>query len=240
MKRIFSLALAGVMMFSALPVAYAADTADYTAGTQVSYTADADANREYSITVPALLNPGQSGTVTLKGKWASNETVKVTADATVELTNSINSNDKKVLNITFAGMEKAGDNVEEKTYTENVAVATMPADALFGAWSGRFNYNVEFDDGKQVEMISFKLGSTEYQAEKGMTYGEWVVSEYNTSGMTIQAPNEHIDVQYIGNTYGALCHTNESVPTEAIAVKLDEVIAAGSQHKQVMPQYVNG
>ena len=183
MKKYLSLALAGIMMFSALPVAYAADTADYTAGTQVSYTADADTNREYSITVPALLNPGQRGTVTLKGKWASNETVKVTADATVELTNSINSNDKKVLNITFAGMEKAGDNVEEKTYTENVAVATMPADALFGTWSGRFNYNVEFDDGKQVEMISFTIDGTPCQAEEDMTREEWIESKYNTIGV---------------------------------------------------------
>lgn len=145
MKRIFSLALAAVMTMSVLPVAYAADV-EYTAGTQVTYTADADANREYTITVPALLNPGQSGAVTLKGKWASNETVKVTADATVELTNSINSNDKKVLNIGFNGIEKAGDNTVERTYTENVSVAAMPSDALFGIWSGKFNYNVELVD----------------------------------------------------------------------------------------------
>ena len=144
MKKILSLGLAVTMAMAAMPAAYAAD---YTAGTQVEYIADADANREYTITVPALLNPGQSGAVTLKGKWASNETVKVTADATVELTNSINSNDKKVLNIGFNGIEKAGDNTVERTYTENVSVAAMPADALFGTWSGKFNYNVEFDDG---------------------------------------------------------------------------------------------
>ena len=58
--------------------------------------------------------------------------------------NSINSNDKKVLNIGFAGIEKAGDNTEAKSYTEAVSVAAMPADALFGTWSGKFNYNVEF------------------------------------------------------------------------------------------------
>lgn len=213
MKKILSLGLAGIMMFSALPVAYAADTADYTAGTQVSYTADADANREYSITVPALLNPGQSGTVTLKGKWASNETVKVTADATVELTNSINSNDKKVLNITFAGMEKAGDNVEEKTYTENVAVATMPADALFGTWSGRFNYNVEFDDG--IELISFTSMGKEYQAEDGMTWAEWIESEYNTDGFTIKTNN-------------MVYHPNSSV--YSLVAKSTDVIVAGQDY----------
>lgn len=150
MKKILSLGLAVTMAMAAMPAAYAAD---YTQGTQVEYIADADANREYTITVPALLNPGQSGAVTLKGKWASNETVKVTADATVELTNSINENDKKVLNIGFAGIEKAGDNTVERTYTENVSVAAMPADALFGTWSGKFNYNVEFDDGKEPTVM---------------------------------------------------------------------------------------
>ena len=126
------------MVVSVLPVAYAADV-DYTAGTAVEYTADADANRSYTITVPAELQPGQSGTVTLKGMWASNETVKVTADASVELTNSINAADKHTLAITFPGIEKAGDNTVEKTYTETVAVAEMPENAIFGTWSGKFN-----------------------------------------------------------------------------------------------------
>lgn len=148
MKKILSLALAAIMVVSVLPVAYAADV-DYTAGTAVEYTADADANRSYTITVPAELQPGQSGTVTLKGMWASNETVKVTADASVELTNSINAADNYTLDVEFAGIEKAGDNTVEKTYTETVKVDDMPAAALFGTWSGKFNYNVEFDDGAE-------------------------------------------------------------------------------------------
>ena len=146
MKKVLSLTLAALMLVSMIPTAMAADV-DYTAGTAVEYTADSDANRAYTITVPAELQPGQSGTVTLKGKWASNETVKGTADANVVLTNSINAADTKTLDIGFAGIEKAGDNTEEKTYTEAVSVAAMPADALFGTWSGKFNYNVEFDDG---------------------------------------------------------------------------------------------
>lgn len=37
---------------------------------------------------------------------------------------------------------------------------------------------VAFDDG--VNIITFTLENTEYQAEEGMTWGEWVESEYNT------------------------------------------------------------
>jgi len=39
MKKILSLALAAAMVVSAVPMAYAVDTQDYTQGTQVSYTA---------------------------------------------------------------------------------------------------------------------------------------------------------------------------------------------------------
>ena len=182
MKKILSLGLVAAMAMSAMPMAYA--TTAHTNGTQVEYVADADANREYTITVPALLNPGQSGAVTLKGKWASNETVKVTADATVELTNSINENDKKVLNIGFNGIEKAGDNTVERTYTENVSVAAMPSDALFGTWSGKFNYNVEFDDAYErttVTAVGDHPGETkaiEIVYTDGMTWREWVNSSH--------------------------------------------------------------
>lgn len=184
MKKVLSLTLAALMLVSMIPTAMAADV-DYTAGTAVEYTADSDANRAYTITVPAELQPGQSGTVTLKGKWASNETVKVTADANVVLTNSINAADTKTLDIGFAGIEKAGDNTEEKTYTEAVSVAAMPADALFGTWSGKFNYNVEFNDGLVEARIAYLPGdgTTKYltiKAEDGMTWREFVNSDYNT------------------------------------------------------------
>ena len=40
-----------------------------------------------------------------------------------------------------------------------------------------------------VEMISFTIDGTTYQAEAGMTWGEWVDSEYNTSGVYIGSDN---------------------------------------------------
>ena len=140
MKKVLSLALAGVMMFSALPVAYAADV-DYTAGTAVSYT-NAQAKEEYTVTVPASLAPGASGNVVASGTWASNRKLTVTADANVVLANSINAADTKTLTVTFAGIELAGSNTAGVEKTVAVSVAEMPSDALFGTWSGTFNYNV--------------------------------------------------------------------------------------------------
>lgn len=141
MKRIFSLMLAALLLVSAVPMAQA--TNDYTAGTRVEYTA---ANNEaYTITVPAQLAPGGSGIVTLAGTWADNRVVTVTADPTVTLTNSIKADDTKTLEVTFDGISEAGSNTAAQTFTENVAVDPIEA-ALFGTWSGKFNYNVDVTD----------------------------------------------------------------------------------------------
>ena len=174
MKKIISLALVGVMALSMVPTALA--TTDYTNGTKVEYVGQGDAR--YTITVPALLAPGGEGDVTLQGTWASDATVKVTADKTVTLTNSINAADQKVLDVTFAGIEKAGDNTQTVQAVEAVSVSDI-SNALFGTWSGKFNYNVEYVE--PVKMISFMIAFSPYEAEKGMTWGEWLVSEYNTS-----------------------------------------------------------
>lgn len=140
MKKVFSLLLAVLMLVSALPVAYAADTNDHSQGTQVVFEA---ANSEsYTITVPASLKPGQGGTVTLAGEWPDNKTISVTADKTVTLTNSIKAADTKTLNVSFLGISEAGSNTSKQTFTEPVSVEGI-SNALFGTWSGKFNYNVD-------------------------------------------------------------------------------------------------
>ena len=76
MKKIISLLLVGIMALSMIPTALA--TTDYSNGTEVKYEGQGAA--QYTITVPALLAPEGSGTVTLSGTWASDCKVKVTAD----------------------------------------------------------------------------------------------------------------------------------------------------------------
>lgn len=147
MKKMLSILLAAVMLVSAVPTAFAADTQDHSLGTQVVFTA---ANNEsYTITVPAKLNPGQSGTVTLDGMWPSDKTIFVTAESTVTLTNSILATDQKVLDVTFLGISKAGNDTAAQTFTETVSVESIE-NALFGTWSGKFNYNVESADGNII------------------------------------------------------------------------------------------
>lgn len=211
MKKILSLTLAVLMVVSMIPTAFAADV-DYQNGTEVEYTGTRSTveddgsvthNAEYTITVPALLAPGGSGTVTLEGYWPSDATVKVTAEEKVEVVNNINSADKKELAVTFASIEKAGSNTAIVTASAPVSVANIE-NALFGKWAGKFNYNVEYNgeaggsgtvtptpdpeqptdpddgDGEEANLITFTIGGKEYQAEEGMTWGEFITSDFNT------------------------------------------------------------
>ena len=127
MKKIISFVLAAVLLVSAVPTALA--TNDYSQGTQVVY--EATGSESYTITVPAQLAPGGSGTVTLEGTWADNRIITVTADPTVTLTNSIKAEDQKVLNVHFDGISEAGSNIGSQTFTEGVSVDDI-TNALFG------------------------------------------------------------------------------------------------------------
>ena len=206
MKKILSLTLAVLMVVSMIPTAFAAEAGgNWAGGTQVEATGSRSTveddgsvshNAEYTITVPALLAPGGSGTVTLEGYWPSDATVKVTAEEKVEVVNDINSADKKELAVTFASIEKAGSNTAIVTASAPVSVANIE-NALFGKWAGKFNYNVEYNgeaggsgttepsdpdtgDGEEITFyIHINSKDLPFPAESGMTWGEWVKSEYN-------------------------------------------------------------
>ena len=187
MKKILSLLLVGIMVVSMVPATLA--TTNYTNGTDVEYNAadddtigdingdgQPDNTEYYTVTVPALMAPGASGNVVAQGTWASNRKLTVTADENVVLENSINSADTKTLTVTFPGIELAGSNTAAVTDTKAVSVAGID-NALFGTWSGTFYYDVEMVDN--VQLITFTIDDTEYQAAAGMTWGEWIGSEYH-------------------------------------------------------------
>lgn len=216
------------------------DHGNYGDGTKVEYEADDQDgdgqldNLYYTVTVPAKLNPGQSGVVTLKGMWPSNTSVKVTSENLVDLVNNINNQDVKTLAVTFAGIHKAGDNEYEKTYTENVAVANIEG-ALFGTWSGVFEYQAEIVDN--VELISFTLThdiseDKTYFAESGMTWKEWANSEYNTSTTDDCYLGEKIGyfVSQYDNLEYAGCRTDE-IQQDGTAILADEVIVPDAHYQ---------
>ena len=170
MKKILSLTLAVMLLVSAIPTAFAADQ-DYTLGTAVTVEG---AGGEYTVTVPATLNAGNVGTVTAKGYWASGETLKVTAPATIEVTNTV-TNQKATVNVDFDGIESLGDDLEELTKTASISVDK--GNTKFGTWTGTIVYNVELDNG----IVDFYVGPVAYQVEDGTTWEEWIVINGDSS-----------------------------------------------------------
>ena len=187
-KLLNALLLASVALIS-LPVVYASTSgADYTAGTAVEYTA---ANTEaYTITVPARLTPGQSGTVTLEGQWSSDSTIQVTADESVDLINNLNSSDKTNLEIEFLGITAPGSNTERQTFTETVKVNPI-SNAVFGVWSGHFNYYVESTKAEARAPYQlyynqpYKIAITEGNESASI---EFIFYENGAVGTLVQSP----------------------------------------------------
>ena len=166
----------------------AADTNDHTQGTQVVY--EATGAESYTITVPALLAPGGSGTVTLAGTWADNRIVTVTADPDVTLTNSILATDTKTLKVNFNGISESGNNTEAQTFTAPVSVDPI-ADALFGTWSGKFNYNVDIVTATKLQSAPEEYMLT-LESSDGLSWSD-VVNAAQAIGIN------SLNVQYLSN-----------------------------------------
>ena len=171
--------LAVTMAMAALPTAFAAETQDYTLGSQVSVIGNAAS--EYEIKVPARLEAGgAAGNVVATGTWRSSETLIVTAADEVEVTEEA-TGAKTMVPVVFDGINAQGNDLAAMSISK--AVSVEKGDILFGTWTGVIEYNVEFDDG--IERIDFSLGGTPYKAEVGMTWEDWVESSYNTDGFQI-------------------------------------------------------
>ena len=137
-KKIISLTLAALMLISAVPTSFAADV-DVSQGTVIKVVGAGTGS--YTITVPAKLNPGQSGTVKAEGTWPSTQTLNVTAPNFVTLTHGEQSLN---VDVTFPGIHQAGNDTEALLATETVAIGD--ASVLFGKWTGHLYYNVDMTE----------------------------------------------------------------------------------------------
>ena len=216
MKKILSLTLAVLMVVSMIPTAFAAETQDYTLGTAVTVEG---AGGEYTVTVPATLNAGEVGTVTAKGYWPKEQTLKVTAPETIEVTHTETSQ-KATVNVDFDGIESLGNDLEEMNIP--VSISIDKGNTKFGTWTGIVEYNVEL-----VIPINFTVDDISYQAEKGMTWAEWVESDYNTEGFYIDKFNAtKLDKE--GTTY-TLCEMSNITCWGTAEIDTDGVYKLDSQ-----------
>ena len=149
MKKILSLALAAAMMVSAIPAAYAAENeADYSAGTQVELigsqeAAAGGAGDVWTVTVPAKMVPGDTGTVKAEGMWNSDKFLAVYAPDTVTLTYGAQTMDVAITGGSFSLIGNSAEAVSKE-----VEIAVEDASRLFGTWEGVLEYDV--GNGRQT------------------------------------------------------------------------------------------
>ena len=94
MKKILSLALAAIMLLGAVPMVNAAEVTenhDYSNGTAITLVGTG--TEEYTVTVPAKMTPGDTGTVKAEGMWAADKYLQVSAPTSVALTYGAQSMD---------------------------------------------------------------------------------------------------------------------------------------------------
>lgn len=173
MKKILSLTLAVMLLVSAIPTAFAADQ-DYSLGTAVTVEG---AGGEYTVTVPATLSVGDVGTVTAKGYWAKEEYLTVTAPETITVTNTETAQTATV-NVTFAGIESLGDDLNEKNIPVDISVDA--GNTKFGTWTGVIEYQVDL-----ITTISFTCQGVEYLAAEGATWETWIESDLSPAPFKI-------------------------------------------------------
>ena len=166
-------------------------------GTTITYTV----NPTYTVTIPETVTIGTEvtektvsaeGVIVEKGKYVSvtldsNNDFTVRTAQGAELTYTVTANGEAV----DAGDEILAVNpTDGKTGTATITFDIDESDIKYaGTYTGTAIFTVAV---KPVLMISFTVHdnydqtTTTYQAEEGMTWGEWVASSYNTDGYTVQ------------------------------------------------------
>lgn len=127
-----------------------------------------------SYNMSKVCTPGEGATASLVASACDSINISITVgDVSVDETSS-NINDLLMI----GDMKEVSLNI---FYDENGALADGPFSIQFGDIS--FVYSTVASSN----VITFTINSTSYQAEEGMTWAEWVDSEYNVDGWQIMS-----------------------------------------------------
>ena len=195
MKKLFALLLAITMMATLSVTAFAAeyDTAG-DKGMDVTYSVEPG----YTVTIPPTVTIGTSGTsaeisaadvVVEKGQYVSvtlaaenNFTVTTAEGATLDYTITANG-----ANIAAGDEILAVNPADGKTGTATITFDIDESAIKYaGTYTGSATFTIAVKD-VPVTIINFTIDGTSYQAEEGMTWAQWVLSDYNNGGFALDS-----------------------------------------------------
>ena len=207
MKKLLALILAIAMMATLSVTAFAADydtTGDK--GMNVTYSV----NLGYTVTIPTDVTiDGNSTTISAenvvveKGKYVS-VTLADDNDFTVrtqqgaELGYTVTANGA---NVAAGGEILAVNPKDGKTGTATLTFDIDESDIKYaGTYTGSATFTIAVKDVPKT-IINFTIDGTSYQAEEGMTWKQWVVSDYNTGNFEVDGD----DVPVYAPGYNVVC-----------------------------------
>ena len=228
MKKLFALILTVCLLASMSVTAFAANTTG--GSTEVSFNVDPT----YTVTIPATVELNKvddNGTVTYENDYTltaqagvrlkKGEYIEVTVASDFEMTTTEGATLAYTITAENAAVASGGV-VAEFATDKAEQTATIHIAANDPDYAGEYKDTVTFTIAvKDVAKITFSLWDDEtlnLTAEKGMTWEQWIASEYNELGLTI-------DGDYITNSSGV------RVWDDAIAgnpVITDEIVAGRS------------
>ena len=227
MKKLFALILTVCLLASMSVTALAANTEG--GSTKISFNVDPT----YTVTIPATVELNKvedNGTVTYENDYT------LTAQAGVRLKKG------EYIEVTVASDFKMttteGATLEYTITAEDAAVANNGVVATFGTdknaqsttihiaandpdFAGEYKDTVTFTVAvKDVPkpLISFTIDGTSYQAEEGMTWGDWVNSEYDNDEFSVDINAIKKGVSFVSNGGSNIVYTNNQITANAAYV----------------------
>ena len=165
------------------------------------YVIDSDGNAVYGedlITVGGVYSIEEVSTSDeLSGIWLFNDSVEGIGLAGEQIIYKVNFSSNNVTYNQIKFMEGNRLRIEDLAYNntsvyngtdgwlnqsyKTITITSEPTGPAFIAW-------LKANATKQgaTSLITFTIDGTSYQAEEGMTWGEWVASEYNTEGYLLE------------------------------------------------------
>ncbi|MEE0946372.1 MAG: hypothetical protein U0M42_06075 [Acutalibacteraceae bacterium] len=205
-------------------------------GTTITYTV----NPTYTVTIPETVTIGTDGTektvsaegvVVEKGKYVSvtlaennNFTVKTTEGA--ELPYTVTANGEAVA----AGGEILAVNPKDgKTGTANITFDIDESAIQYaGTYTGTATFTIAVKDAPETT-INFTIDGATFEAEKGITWAEWVESAYNNGGFY----SAYESVYWGEGFWFILCNYGKTPIDDDYYVNAADVIQANTDYVRV-------
>lgn len=248
MKKILSSVLCLAMLLSMGTTAFASNIS--TDGGSQDVTVSYGMSQSFVVTIPSSINIADVSEIASLEVSASNVVIPHgtvleivitgddyvsdwelidTAENTNKLRYAILAEDTTVVRSGDVVLSVASGEAPNSTVSEDLAVAIMENVTKAGSYTDTLTFTVSVEDTSGglmgTEIINFKISGASHQAEKGMTWAQWVESEYNTYNLILSETSDGtpcLQKTFNGNPINVYLHVGTAeeirlvVPSEVI------------------------